>query len=66
MEELMYFLGFQIKQTKKGTFLHQGKYTKDLLKKFDIGDEEPFSTPMPTTIVLDPDEHGESVDQAEY
>jgi hypothetical protein len=31
--ELSYFLGLQIKQLKNGTFVSQGKYIKDMLKK---------------------------------
>jgi hypothetical protein len=34
MGELQFFLGLQIKQAKEGTFVHQAKYTKDILKKF--------------------------------
>ena len=34
MGELHYFLGLQIKQMKEGTFIHQAKYTKDLLRKY--------------------------------
>jgi hypothetical protein len=34
MGELKFFLGFQIKQVKEGTFISQTKYTKDMLKKF--------------------------------
>jgi hypothetical protein len=36
MGELTFFLGIQVKQTKQGTFVHQGKYTKDLMKKFNM------------------------------
>ena len=46
--------------------MHQGKYTKDVLKKFDMGDSKPLSTPMATTTALDADEDGEAVDQKEY
>jgi hypothetical protein len=34
--ELTFFLGIQVKQTKQGTFVHQAKYTKDLMKKFSM------------------------------
>jgi hypothetical protein len=34
MGELQYFLGLQIKQVKDGTFVHQTKYMKDMLRKF--------------------------------
>jgi hypothetical protein len=66
MGELTFFLGLQIKQTREGTFVHQGKYTKDLLRKFDMGQAKPLSTPMLTTMALDEDKEGEAVDQKEY
>ena len=34
MGELMFFLVFQIKQLKEGTFICQTKYTRHILKKF--------------------------------
>ena len=46
--------------------MHQGKYTKDMLKKFGMNDSKPLSTPMSTTAVMDADEEGEPVDQKEY
>jgi hypothetical protein len=66
MGELQFFLGLQIKQAKAGTFVHQAKYTKDILKKFKMDDSKPLSTPMGMTTVLDADEDGEPVDQKEY
>jgi hypothetical protein len=66
MGELQFFLGLQIKQAKKGTLVHQAKYTKGILKKFKMDDSKPLSTPMSTTIALDVDEDGELVDQKEY
>jgi hypothetical protein len=33
MGELQFLLGLQIKQSKEGTFLHQAKYTKDIVRK---------------------------------
>jgi hypothetical protein len=66
MGKLTFFLGLQIKQTREGTFVHQGKYTKDLLRKFDMGEAKPISTPMSTTTALDEDKEGEVVDQKEY
>jgi hypothetical protein len=64
--ELTFFLGIQVKQTKEGTFVHQTKYTKGLIKKFAMADAMPVSTPMSTTTTLDLDEDGEAVDQREY
>ena len=46
--------------------MHQGKYTKDMLKKFGMNDSKPLSTPMSTTAVMDADEESEPVDQKEY
>jgi hypothetical protein len=49
MGELNYFLGFQVKQLKEGTFISQTKYTQDLLKRFGIKDTKPAKTPMGPT-----------------
>jgi hypothetical protein len=51
---------------KEGIFIHQAKYTKDLMKKFNMVELKPVSTLMSTTVVLDPDENGEAIDQREY
>jgi hypothetical protein len=66
MGELTFFLGIQVKQMKQSTFVHQAKYTKDLMKKFSMTRLKPVSTPMSFTISLGPDEDGETVDQREY
>ena len=60
--ELQFFLGLQIKQGLEGTFVHQAKYTKDILMKFVMWDSKPMSTPMRTNVALDEDEDGEAVD----
>jgi hypothetical protein len=66
MGELTFFLGIQVKQTKQGTFMHQDKYTKDLMKKFNMAELKPLSTLMTTATELDLDENGEPMDQREY
>jgi hypothetical protein len=66
MGELQFLLRLQIKQAKEGTFVHQAKYTKDILKKFKMDNSKPLSTPMSMTTALDADEDGEPVDQKEY
>ncbi|WVZ97622.1 hypothetical protein U9M48_043141, partial [Paspalum notatum var. saurae] len=60
MGELQFFLGLQIKQGLEGTFVHQAKYTGDILKKFNMSDSKPMTTPMSTNTVLDADEDGEA------
>jgi hypothetical protein len=64
--ELTYFLGFQVKQMKDGNFLSQEKYTKDLLKRFNMEKCKLIKTPMPTNGHLDLDEGGNPVDQTLY
>jgi hypothetical protein len=66
MGEITFFLGIQVKQTKQGTFVHQAKYMKDLMKKFNMAELKPVSTPMSSAASLGPDEDGEAVDQREY
>ncbi|WVZ53075.1 hypothetical protein U9M48_004062 [Paspalum notatum var. saurae] len=55
-----------IKQGLEGTFVHQVKYTRDILKKFNMGDSKPMTTPISTNTALDADEDGEAVDQKEF
>ncbi|WVZ63073.1 LOW QUALITY PROTEIN: hypothetical protein U9M48_012738 [Paspalum notatum var. saurae] len=66
MGEFQFFLRLQIKQGPEGTFVHQAKYTRDILKKFEMGDSKPMTTPMSTNTALDADEDGEAVDQKEF
>jgi hypothetical protein len=66
MGELSFFFGIQVKKKKQGTFIHQAKYTKDLMKKFNMVELKTVSTLMSTAIALVPDENGEDVDQREY
>jgi hypothetical protein len=66
MGELTFFLGIQVKQMKQGTFVHQAKYTKDLMKKFNMAELKLVSTLMSSVASLGPDEDGEAMDQREY
>jgi hypothetical protein len=66
MGELKFFLGFQIKQMNEETFICQTKYTKDMLKKFDMEKAKPIKTPVPTNGHLDLNEDGKAVDQKVY
>ncbi|RVW98685.1 Retrovirus-related Pol polyprotein from transposon RE1 [Vitis vinifera] len=64
--ELNYFLGLQIKQLKEGTFINQAKYIKDLLKRFNMKEAKVMKTPMSSSIKLDMDEKGKSIDSTMY
>jgi hypothetical protein len=63
MRELTFFLGIQVKQTEQGTFVHQAKYTKGLMTKFNMAELKPVSTPMSSAASFGPDEDGDVVDQ---
>jgi hypothetical protein len=66
MGELSFFLGIQVKQTKHGTFVHQAKYMKNLMKKFNVAELKLVSILISSVASLGPDEDGEVVEQREY
>ena len=51
---------------KHGTFLCQTKCCTELIKKFDMEKCKETSTPMATSIYLDLDEKGKSIDELRY
>ncbi|GJT26857.1 retrovirus-related pol polyprotein from transposon TNT 1-94 [Tanacetum coccineum] len=65
MGVLTYFLGFQIKQSKRGISINQEKYVKDLLKKYDINGSS-VKTPMAPSSNLGPDLSGKDVNETQY
>ena len=58
MGQLNYFLGLQIKETPRGLFISQEKYTRELLEKFKFKDFKSKATPMANGVKLDVDEKG--------
>ena len=66
MGKLNFFLGLQIKQLKEGTFINQAKYIRDLLKRFNMEEAKIMKTPMSSSIKLDKDEKGKSIDSIMY
>ncbi|KAK2989631.1 hypothetical protein RJ640_002505 [Escallonia rubra] len=66
MGELTFFLVLQIKQSNDGIFVNQAKYTKELLKRFDMEASNAFDTPMSSSLKLDKDEKGKDVDIKRY
>jgi len=66
MGELKFFLGIQVNQFKDGVYVHQTKYTKELLKKFKLEDCKVMNTPMHTTCILSKEDTGTKVDQKLY
>jgi hypothetical protein len=63
MGELKFFLGIQINQASDDTYIHQSKYTKELLKKFDMTDCKPMKTLMHPTCTLGKDEDSKKVEK---
>ena len=53
MEELTFFLGLQVKQTKNDIFINQSKYIKNLFKRFGMENAKPSATPMRSILKLD-------------
>ena len=66
MGELKFFLGFEVKQRREGTFINQAKYTQYMLNRFKLSDVKLASTPMPVKCQLDIDPNGKAVDQKVY
>ncbi|RVW93887.1 Retrovirus-related Pol polyprotein from transposon RE1 [Vitis vinifera] len=66
MGELNFFLRLQIKQQKEGTFINQPKYIRDLLKRFNMEEAKTMKTLMSSSIKLDKDEKGKSVNSTMY
>ena len=64
--ELHVFLGFQVKQLREGNFIYQEKYTKDLLKRFNMENCKPLHTPMATSKPVDDDAKGKPVNPKLY
>ena len=66
MGELNYFLGLQVKQMDHGTFLHQTKYYKELLKMFEMNKSKKVATSMDNNYYLNAKVKGKSIDQTKY
>nr|GEZ65453.1 copia protein [Tanacetum cinerariifolium] len=66
MDELNFFIGFQIKQMEDGISFNRSKYSKEMLKKFGLEVSRPMKTLMSSDIKLTKDEECESVDSTKY
>jgi hypothetical protein len=64
--ELSYFLGLQVNQSSAEIFISQEKYLKKMLKKFQMEDSSPVSTPMVVGCKLSKDDMSPDVDQRTY
>lgn len=66
LRELSFFLGLQIEKKNKGIFISQGKYIKEMLKKFGMEDCTPFRTRMIIGCKLSKEDESPSVNQSKY
>ena len=64
--ELSYFLGLKITQSFEGLFISQKKYLKEMLKRFQMEDSSPGSTPMIVGCKISKDDIFPDVDQRTY
>ncbi|XP_047315864.1 uncharacterized mitochondrial protein AtMg00810-like [Impatiens glandulifera] len=63
---MKYFLGIQVKQSPGKIFLAQEKYIEDLLKKFNMSQCKPLSTPMALNENFQVNDDGEKADSTSY
>ncbi|KAE9591253.1 putative RNA-directed DNA polymerase [Lupinus albus] len=63
---LSYFLCMEFTLTYSRLVMHQKKYIKEVLKRFNMATCNPISTPTATNEKLDKDEEGEEVDDTRF
>jgi len=65
MGELNFFLGLQIKQINR-IMIHQQKYVKELIKRFEMESAKPIDTPISHSTRLVVDDGSPSVEEKSY
>nr|GEZ66436.1 hypothetical protein [Tanacetum cinerariifolium] len=66
MGKISFFLGLQISQSPRGSFINQSKYALESLKKYGFESCDPVDTPMVDKSKLDEDKEGKAVDPLHY
>jgi hypothetical protein len=61
-----YFLALEVWQSPERIFLNQGKYTVEIMKRFDILECNSMNTPMETKLKLLVDTSSELIDDTLY
>jgi hypothetical protein len=61
-----YFLGLEVWQSPERIFLNQGKYTVEILKRFDMLECKPMNKPMEAKLKLPVDTSSELIDATLY
>ena len=58
---MAYYLGIEVKQMEDGIFISQEGYAKDILKKFEMLNSNPISTPVECGVKLSKHDNEENV-----
>lgn len=66
MGGFQYFLILQVYKSKKGTFINQVEYYKELLQSFSVEKLKSISTPMSTLCSMYKDEERKVVEKRKY
>ena len=64
--EMAYFLAMEINQMQQGIFICQQKYAVEILKKFDMQNCKPISTPLVQNAKLTKNDGAALIDQNKY
>ncbi|PNX81311.1 copia-type polyprotein [Trifolium pratense] len=64
--KMKYFLGVEVNQGKQGIFIHQQKYSAEILKRFGMEDCNKVCSPIVTGCKLVKDENGKPTDATTY
>lgn len=64
--KLNFFLRFQILLCETGIFLLQGKYARNIIKKFKLGQAKAKRTPVATHVKVSKDNVAKKVDKSMY
>ncbi|GKD52033.1 retrovirus-related pol polyprotein from transposon TNT 1-94, partial [Tanacetum coccineum] len=66
MGQMSFFLGLQISQSPRGTFINQSKYASEIVKKYGMLSSNSVDTPMVEKSKLDKDLQGKPVNATLY
>ncbi|KAK2404675.1 putative mitochondrial protein [Trifolium repens] len=64
--KLTYFLGMELLETSGGIVLHQAKYAKEILRKFEMVDCNSSVTPADTKVMIEDDDTSEAIDSTMF
>jgi hypothetical protein len=63
---MKYFLGIEVDQSTKGTFVYQQKYATNIIKIFRMEECNPAETPIPLGTKLSKNDEGPTMDSTLY